>query len=70
MSEEFNGGTANFRLIMAFITREVDLAVSELNHLYVVDRHPADTVIAINEKWQYIKEQYGYEKDSHFAQPG
>ena len=33
-----------FRLLMIFITREIDLAVSELNLLYVVDRHPLDTI--------------------------
>lgn len=36
----------NFRVIVTFITREVDLAVSELSMLYVVDRSPVDTVRA------------------------
>ncbi|MGC1375591.1 MAG: DUF4062 domain-containing protein [Anaerolineales bacterium] len=70
MAESFNATTPCFRLIMAFITREVDLAVSELNQLYVVDKHPSDTVLAINEQWQYIHEQYGFVKDERFAQPG
>jgi len=70
MAESFNATTPCFRLIMAFITREVDLAVSELNQLYVVDKHPSDTVRAINEQWQYIHEQYGFVKDERFAQPG
>lgn len=43
ISEPFSRSTTGFRLILAFITREVDLAVSELNQLYVVDRHPTDT---------------------------
>jgi galactose-1-phosphate uridylyltransferase len=40
-----------FRLIFTFITREVDLAVSELSLLYVVDRQPSDTVLEINRVW-------------------
>jgi hypothetical protein len=40
-----------FRLIFTFITREVDLAVSELSLLYVVDKHPSDTVMEINKVW-------------------
>ena len=34
-----------FRVIVAFITREIDLAVSELNLLYVVDRDFTDTAL-------------------------
>jgi galactose-1-phosphate uridylyltransferase len=33
-----------FRLITCFVTREVDFAVSELNQLFVVDKHPEDTI--------------------------
>jgi hypothetical protein len=43
--------TKYFRLIATFITREVDLAVSELSLLYVVDRHPYETVLKIDEVW-------------------
>ncbi len=70
LAEDFKTKTPCFRLIMAFITREVDLAVSELNHLYVVDKHPSDTVQAINEQWEYIEKQYQYKKDKCFAQFG
>jgi galactose-1-phosphate uridylyltransferase len=41
----------SFRLIWTFITREVDLAVSELNLLYVVDRHPYNTVEKVDKIW-------------------
>jgi hypothetical protein len=47
-----------FRLILTFITREVDLAVSELNLVYVVDKHPTDTRRAIEEIWPKISEEY------------
>jgi galactose-1-phosphate uridylyltransferase len=43
--------STTFRMIFTFITREVDLAISELSLLYVVDRHPSDTVIEINRVW-------------------
>jgi len=40
----FNDSRApNFRVIQTFVTREVDLAVSELSMLYVVDQHPGDS---------------------------
>src|SRR5208283_5577929 len=42
-----------FRLIFTFITREVDLAVSELSLLYVVDRQPCDTVNEIARVWPF-----------------
>jgi galactose-1-phosphate uridylyltransferase len=32
-----------FHLIMCFLTREVDIAVSELNQMFVVDKHPEST---------------------------
>lgn len=47
ITEDLATRTKTFRLVLTFITREVDLAVSELNHLYVVDKHPQDTVEAI-----------------------
>jgi len=43
--------SSTFRLIFTFITREVDLAVSELSLLYVVDQHPSHTVLEINRVW-------------------
>jgi hypothetical protein len=43
--------TSTFRLIFTFITREVDLAVSELSLLYVVDQQPSQTVREINRVW-------------------
>jgi galactose-1-phosphate uridylyltransferase len=43
--------SSTFRLIFTFITREVDLAVSELSLLYVVDQHPGQTVREINRVW-------------------
>ena len=39
-----NNKDDGFRVIFTYITREVDLAVSELNLLYVVDKHPFDTL--------------------------
>ena len=40
----FNDSRApNFRVVQTFVTREVDLAVSELSMLYVVDQHPRDS---------------------------
>jgi len=36
-----------FRLVLTFITREVELAVSELSLLYVVDKHPSDTLAEV-----------------------
>jgi len=43
--------SGSFRLIWTFITREIDLAVSELNLLYVVDRHPYNTVQKVDVIW-------------------
>jgi len=43
--------STTFRLIFTFITREVDLAISELSLLYVVDQHPSHTVMEINRVW-------------------
>ena len=43
--------STTFRLIFTFITREVDLAVSELSLLYVVDQHPCDTLLEVARVW-------------------
>jgi hypothetical protein len=40
-----------FRLVEAFITREVDWAVSELSMLFVVDQHPRDSRNEIWDQW-------------------
>ena len=48
---------SSFRLIVSFITREIDLAVSELNQLYVVDKYPEDTLREIRMLWQQIKNE-------------
>jgi galactose-1-phosphate uridylyltransferase len=34
----------HFRVVQIFLTREVDLAVSELSTLYVVDQHPSESM--------------------------
>jgi len=44
-----------FRLVEIFITREVDLAVSELSSLYVVDQHPWDSRNKIVVEWNKIE---------------
>jgi hypothetical protein len=44
-----------FHLVEAFITRDVDLAVSELSMLFVVDQHPWSSRNEINEVWQKIR---------------
>lgn len=44
-----------FRFIEAFITREIDLAVSELSMLYVVDQHPWVSLGKILREWNSIK---------------
>jgi galactose-1-phosphate uridylyltransferase len=43
-----------FRLVEAFITRDVDLAVSELSMLYVVDRHPWVSRIEVAAAWESL----------------
>ena len=44
ISKLFNDSRApNFRVVQTFVTREIDLAVSELSMLYVVDQHPRDS---------------------------
>ena len=40
----FSDISKNFHIIICFVTREVDIAVSELNQLFVVDKHPEITV--------------------------
>jgi len=44
-----------FRLVEAFITREVDLAVSELSMLYVVDQHPWTSRNKLMSAWEEIQ---------------
>lgn len=48
LSQPFNINSLTTRMIMTFITREVDMAVSELNLLYVVDKQPEETINEIN----------------------
>lgn len=48
LSQPFNSNEQFIRLVMTFITREIDMAVSELNLLYVVDNHPEDTRKEVN----------------------
>ena len=43
ISLPFDTISTYFRLVICFMTREVDLAVSELNMLFVVDKHPETT---------------------------
>ena len=51
----------NFRLILTFITREVDFAVSDLNLVYVVDKHPTDTRREIQKIWPELAKKYNLE---------
>ncbi|MEI6758179.1 MAG: TIR domain-containing protein [Chlorobium sp.] len=58
LSKLFNDKRAKcFRLVEIFITREVDLAVSELSSLYVVNQHPWDSRNRIMEEWEKIKDE-------------
>jgi hypothetical protein len=41
----------DFRLIFSFVPREVDLGLSELDPLYVVDKQPWETVVEIDRVW-------------------
>ena len=59
LTETLNQQSPTFRLILAFVTREVDFAVSELNHLYVVDKHPQDTIQAILTAFPAIERESG-----------
>jgi galactose-1-phosphate uridylyltransferase len=55
LSQSFDANENNgFRLVATFITREVDLAVSELNLLYVVDKHPSDTLAETKQRMPEI----------------
>ena len=57
LSQAFDApADTTFRLIFAFVTREVDLAVSELSMLFVTDKHPYDTVVSVNQYWAKIVE--------------
>lgn len=56
LSRSFDhSGPVRFRVIVTFITREIDLAVSELSLLYVVDRDFGDTVVAAHKHLQTIE---------------
>jgi len=44
-----------FRVVQTFVTREVDLAVSELSMLYVVDQHPRDSRNVLAAAFKKIK---------------
>lgn len=50
---------SSFRVITSFVTREIDLAVSELNLLYVTDKHPYDTVLEVNSHWDQVVRDNG-----------
>jgi galactose-1-phosphate uridylyltransferase len=43
LSQPFDSREPTVRLVLTFITREIDIAVSELNLLYVVDKLPEQT---------------------------
>ena len=45
-----------FRVIQTFVTREVDLAISELSMLYVVDQHPSVSANEIKQAFEKVKE--------------
>ncbi len=58
LSKLFNDNRApQFRLVECFITREVDLAVSELSMLYVVDQHPWTSRNIIIGIWEELKSE-------------
>jgi hypothetical protein len=60
-----------FRMVEAFVTREVDLAVSELTMLFVVDQHPWDSreriVVEWNRMESKILEEIQAEEDKYIA---
>ena len=54
----FNDARApTFRVIQTFVTREVDLAISELSMLYVVDQHPSESAREIKQAFEKVKEE-------------
>ncbi len=58
ISKLFNDNRApNFRVVQTFVTREIDLAVSELSMLYVVDQHPRDSLNELVSAFKQIKKQ-------------
>lgn len=58
----FNDARApNFRIVQSFVTREVDIAVSELSSLYVVDKHPKDSRDLIVGVYQKIEKEVNEE---------
>ena len=58
LSKLFNDTRApTFRVVQTFVTREVDIAVSELSMLYVVDQHPSDSRKVIHNALLELKEE-------------
>lgn len=53
----FKSDSKRFRIVMCFLTREVDLAVSELNQLFVVDHYPEDTKRMVMPFKEHIKKE-------------
>jgi len=55
LSKLFNDNRApTFRMVVIFVTRDSDLAMSELSMLYVADKHPWDSRVEIQEAWTVI----------------
>ena len=63
MPFSYEGNTEGFRLITTFVTREIDLAVSELSLLYVVDKFPHDTLEEVRKIWSDIRTQFNLNYD-------
>ena len=63
MPFSYEGNEDGFRLITTFVTREIDLAVSELSLLYVVDKFPHNTLEEIRKIWPDIRDQFNFEYD-------
>lgn len=60
LSKLFNDQRApRFRMLVIFVTREVDLAMSELSMLYVVDEHPRESANQIKRHWEGAPEGRG-----------
>jgi len=60
ISQRFDArAKTTFRVIVSFVTREIDLAVSELNLLYVTDKHPYDSVLEVNAHWDQVVKDNG-----------
>lgn len=60
ISKRFNSAIGkDARLIFTFITREIDLAISELSLVYIVDSHPEKTVQKVKLVWDAVKKECG-----------